>query len=118
MGIFLEGWALPCGWHRGDKKSQFSSQPRQLLQGDSGLIFLFCQVSPSHLCGFLQGILYSSDSHHHEEVSLEGPRNVSASSYGGMSGKFCAVSLLSIQDISRALPIPKQCLSKLISAQT
>lgn len=98
MGIFLERLGIITLWlHRGNKKPQFSSQPRQLLQGDSGLVFLFCQVSPSHLCNFLKGFLYSSDSYHHEEMSSEGPRNVSASSYGGISGKFSAVSLLSIQ---------------------
>lgn len=48
------------------------------------------------VCSFLQGFLYSGDSYHHE-VSSESPRNTSASNYGGTSGKFCAISLLSIQ---------------------
>lgn len=98
-GNFLERLSIASWLHRDDKKPQFSSRPRQLLQGDSGLVFLFFQVSPSHLCNFLHGFLYSSDSYHHEEGSSENPWNVSVSIYGGISGKFCAALLLSIQEM-------------------
>lgn len=96
MGIFLKGWASRHGWHGGHKKPQFSSQPTGELW--SGILLPGLTLSPvGEVCNFLQGFLYSSDCHHHQEVSSESPRNISASSNDGISGKFCAISLLSIQ---------------------
>lgn len=122
MGTFLKGWTLPRGWHRGDKNPQLSSQPRQLLQGDSGLIFLFCQVSPSHL--WKRSAICCKDFCTPVIVTimkrcLQKAQEISVPLWWYIRKVLCNLTLVHTgDDISRTLLIPKQCLSKPISAQT